>query len=96
MDCQIIRFPSPQAEEMDISVSELAKMARREGALIEECGDLLSKTSISQVHVLHIYIYIYILLEYIGFLGTRFFPMEFRTQLILTCPRKSNVIILLT
>lgn len=53
---RLIRFPSPQAEEMDISVSELAKMARREGALIEECGDLLSKTSIYQVHILHIYI----------------------------------------
>ncbi|EYU33814.1 hypothetical protein ABFS82_08G158200 [Erythranthe guttata] len=39
----------PKAEEMDTSVSELARMARGEIALVEECGDLLSKTSISQV-----------------------------------------------
>ncbi|KAI3466280.1 hypothetical protein Pfo_022943 [Paulownia fortunei] len=38
-----------KAGEMDMSVSELARMAGGEGALIEECGDLLSKTYISQV-----------------------------------------------
>ncbi|GFQ05999.1 protein endosperm defective 1 [Phtheirospermum japonicum] len=39
----------PKAEEMDMSVSELARMAGGESALIEECGDLISKTYVSQV-----------------------------------------------
>ncbi|KAK6154569.1 hypothetical protein DH2020_008817 [Rehmannia glutinosa] len=38
-----------KAEEMDMLVSELARMAGGERAFIEECGDLLSKTYISQV-----------------------------------------------
>ncbi|GER37537.1 hypothetical protein STAS_13955 [Striga asiatica] len=38
-----------KAEEMDVSVSELARVAGGEKALIEECGDLLSKTYVSQV-----------------------------------------------
>ncbi|KAL6544661.1 hypothetical protein OROMI_023523 [Orobanche minor] len=39
----------PNAQEIDMSVSELARMAGGEVALIEECGDLLSKTYVSQV-----------------------------------------------
>ncbi|CAA0836546.1 Protein ENDOSPERM DEFECTIVE 1 [Striga hermonthica] len=38
-----------EAEKMDVSVSELARVAGGEKALIEECGDLLSKTYVSQV-----------------------------------------------
>ncbi|PIN20052.1 hypothetical protein CDL12_07270 [Handroanthus impetiginosus] len=38
-----------KAEEMDISVSELARLAGGGSAFIEECGDLLSKAYISQV-----------------------------------------------
>ncbi|KAG8365310.1 hypothetical protein BUALT_Bualt18G0091400 [Buddleja alternifolia] len=38
-----------KAEEMDVSISELARMAGGETARIEECGDLISKTYISQV-----------------------------------------------
>ncbi|KAK6133131.1 hypothetical protein DH2020_033170 [Rehmannia glutinosa] len=38
-----------KAEEMDMLVSELARMAGGERAFIEECGDLLSKTYVSQV-----------------------------------------------
>ncbi|KAL8469304.1 hypothetical protein ACS0TY_032212 [Phlomoides rotata] len=40
----------PKAEEMDTSVSELARMVGGEKALVEECGDLLSKTYSSQVY----------------------------------------------
>ncbi|CAJ1962805.1 unnamed protein product [Sphenostylis stenocarpa] len=39
----------PKAEEIDISISELARVAGGERALIGECGDLLSKTYKSQV-----------------------------------------------
>ncbi|RDX83537.1 Protein ENDOSPERM DEFECTIVE 1, partial [Mucuna pruriens] len=39
----------PKAEETDISISELARVAGGERALIGECGDLLSKTYKSQV-----------------------------------------------
>ncbi|WCJ23754.1 hypothetical protein M5689_005763 [Euphorbia peplus] len=39
----------PKAEEMEILVSELARIAGGEKALIEECGDLLFKTHRSQV-----------------------------------------------
>ncbi|KAL3614907.1 hypothetical protein CASFOL_040568 [Castilleja foliolosa] len=39
----------PNAEKMDMWVSELARMAGGESALIEECGDLISKTYVSQV-----------------------------------------------
>lgn len=39
---------------MDVSVSELARMVGGEKALIEDCGDLISKTYSSQVvsHIL--------------------------------------------
>lgn len=36
---------------MDTSVSELARMVGGEKALIEVCGDLLSKTYSSQVYI---------------------------------------------
>ncbi|KAL6553300.1 hypothetical protein OROGR_007142 [Orobanche gracilis] len=39
----------PNALEIDMSISELARIAGGEVALIEECGDLLSKTYVSQV-----------------------------------------------
>ncbi|KAL3625097.1 hypothetical protein CASFOL_031765 [Castilleja foliolosa] len=39
----------PKAKEMDMSLSELARMAGGESALIEECGDLIFKTYVSQV-----------------------------------------------
>ncbi|GLT64400.1 hypothetical protein SLA2020_368970 [Shorea laevis] len=39
----------PKAEETDNLISELARVSGRERALIEECGDLLSKTCTSQV-----------------------------------------------
>ncbi|XP_027931567.1 LOW QUALITY PROTEIN: protein ENDOSPERM DEFECTIVE 1-like [Vigna unguiculata] len=39
----------PKAEEIDISISELARIAGGEKALVGECGDLLSKTYKSQV-----------------------------------------------
>ena len=38
-----------QAEETDVSMSELARVVGGERALIGECGDLLSKTYKSQV-----------------------------------------------
>ncbi|KAL9320681.1 hypothetical protein ACSQ67_012520 [Phaseolus vulgaris] len=39
----------PKAEEIDVSISELARIAGGEKALVGECGDLLSKTYKSQV-----------------------------------------------
>ncbi|TKY72312.1 ENDOSPERM DEFECTIVE 1 [Spatholobus suberectus] len=48
MISNIQRF-MPKAEETDISISELARVAGGERALIGECGDLLSKTYKSQV-----------------------------------------------
>ncbi|XP_040939745.1 protein ENDOSPERM DEFECTIVE 1 isoform X2 [Gossypium hirsutum] len=39
----------PKAEEMESSVSELARVAIGERAVIEECGDLLYKTNTFQV-----------------------------------------------
>ncbi|KAK0597547.1 hypothetical protein LWI29_026393 [Acer saccharum] len=39
----------PKADEMEILISELAKVTGGEKALIEECGDLLSKTHAFQV-----------------------------------------------
>ncbi|CAL0334523.1 unnamed protein product [Lupinus luteus] len=44
-----IQIFMPRAEETDISISELARVAGGERALIGECGDLLSKTHKSQV-----------------------------------------------
>ncbi|OIW13890.1 hypothetical protein TanjilG_31779 [Lupinus angustifolius] len=44
-----IQIFMPKAEETDISISELARVAGGEKALIGECGDLLSKTHKSQV-----------------------------------------------
>lgn len=38
-----------QAEEVEMLISELAKVTGMERALIEECGDLLSKTQAFQV-----------------------------------------------
>ena len=38
-----------QAEEMDVLMSELASIADVEKALVEECGNILAKTHISQV-----------------------------------------------
>lgn len=38
-----------QAEEVDTSISELARVVSGERALIEECGDLLSKEYTAQV-----------------------------------------------
>ena len=38
-----------QAEETEILMSELAKIVGGERALVEECGDLLTKTYASQV-----------------------------------------------
>lgn len=38
-----------QAEEMDASISELARVSGGERALVEECGHLLFKTYTSQV-----------------------------------------------
>ena len=47
-------FNKMQADEMEILISELAKVTGGEKALIEECGDLLSKTHAFQVcTVLH-------------------------------------------
>ncbi|XP_027339672.1 protein ENDOSPERM DEFECTIVE 1-like [Abrus precatorius] len=48
MISNIQRF-MPKAEETDISISELARVAGGERALIGECGYLLSKTYKSQV-----------------------------------------------
>ncbi|XP_022892303.1 protein ENDOSPERM DEFECTIVE 1-like [Olea europaea var. sylvestris] len=39
----------PKAEEVDTSISELARVVSGERALIEECGDLLSKKYTAQV-----------------------------------------------
>ncbi|GAV70271.1 DUF566 domain-containing protein [Cephalotus follicularis] len=39
----------PKAEELEISISELARVTGGERALIEECGDLLSRAYNSQV-----------------------------------------------
>ncbi|KAL2473574.1 Protein ENDOSPERM DEFECTIVE 1 [Forsythia ovata] len=39
----------PKAEEVDTSISELARVVSGEKALIEECGDLLSKEYTAQV-----------------------------------------------
>ncbi|CAA3028941.1 protein ENDOSPERM DEFECTIVE 1-like [Olea europaea var. sylvestris] len=39
----------PKAEEVDTSISELARVVSGERALIEECGDLLSKEYTAQV-----------------------------------------------
>ncbi|KAJ4704124.1 QWRF motif-containing protein 2-like [Melia azedarach] len=39
----------PKAEEVEMLISELAKVTGMERALIEECGDLLSKTQAFQV-----------------------------------------------
>lgn len=38
-----------QAEEVDTSISELARVVSGERALIEECGDLLSKEYTAKV-----------------------------------------------
>ncbi|KAK8521378.1 hypothetical protein V6N13_077487 [Hibiscus sabdariffa] len=46
--CNVQSF-MPKAEEMEILVSELARVAIRERAVIEECGDLLHKTNTYQV-----------------------------------------------
>ncbi|KAK7331207.1 hypothetical protein VNO77_25425 [Canavalia gladiata] len=48
MISNIQRF-MPKAEEIDTSISELARVAGGERALVGECGDLLSKTYKSQV-----------------------------------------------
>ncbi|KAG4956408.1 hypothetical protein AAZX31_15G119100 [Glycine max] len=48
MISNIQRF-MPKAEETDISISELARVAGGERALVGECGDLLSKTYKSQL-----------------------------------------------
>ena len=42
-------FNALQAEEMDALISELARVAGRERALMADCGDLLFKTCTSQV-----------------------------------------------
>lgn len=42
-------FDAFQAEETEILMSELAKIVGGERALVEECGDLLSRTYASQV-----------------------------------------------
>ncbi|KAI9160978.1 hypothetical protein LWI28_013342 [Acer negundo] len=42
----------PKADEMEILISEVAKVTGGEKALIEECGDLLSKTHAFQVFAL--------------------------------------------
>ncbi|GMJ06608.1 ENDOSPERM DEFECTIVE 1, QWRF domain containing 5, EMBRYO DEFECTIVE 3116 [Hibiscus trionum] len=46
--CHVQSF-MPKAEEMESLVSELARVAIRERAVIEECGDLLHKTNTYQV-----------------------------------------------
>ncbi|KAG4946067.1 hypothetical protein JHK87_042074 [Glycine soja] len=48
MISNIQRF-MPKAEETDVSISELARVAGGERALVGECGDLLSKTYKSQL-----------------------------------------------
>jgi len=45
----MIKLCQTQAEEIDVSISELARIAGGERALVGECGDLLSKTYKSQV-----------------------------------------------
>lgn len=47
----LIKVCQTQAEETDISISELARVVGGERALIGECGDLLSKTHKSQVYI---------------------------------------------
>ena len=42
-------FGTFQVEETEILMSELAKIVAGERALVEECGDLLSRTNASQV-----------------------------------------------
>ncbi|OMO64652.1 hypothetical protein COLO4_31969 [Corchorus olitorius] len=46
--CHVQSF-MPKAEEMESLISELARVAARERALVEECGDLLSNTKTFQV-----------------------------------------------
>ncbi|KAF7120116.1 hypothetical protein RHSIM_Rhsim13G0137700 [Rhododendron simsii] len=47
--CSHIQNFVPKAEEMDTSISELARVSGGERALVEECGHLLFKTYTSQV-----------------------------------------------
>lgn len=51
-------FLISQAEEMERLISELARVAVGERALIDECGDLLSKTNTFLVSLQNIFSYL--------------------------------------
>uniref|UniRef100_A0A803LGG7 Uncharacterized protein n=1 Tax=Chenopodium quinoa TaxID=63459 RepID=A0A803LGG7_CHEQI len=42
-----------QAEQMDVFISDLARVHSGEVTLVQECGDLLSRTHLSQVKQIH-------------------------------------------
>lgn len=42
----------PKAEQVDVLISDLARVHSGEATLVEECGDLLSKTHLSQIEEL--------------------------------------------
>ena len=58
-------FNALQAEEMDALISELARVAGRERALMADCGDLLFKTYTSQVSFTTHFLVIFPLLYYL-------------------------------
>ncbi|KAL2920633.1 Protein ENDOSPERM DEFECTIVE 1 [Bienertia sinuspersici] len=47
--CSEVQSFTPKAEEMDGLVSDLARVHSGEATLVQECGDLLSKTHLSQI-----------------------------------------------